>query len=127
MLFGGSKKEKKVLIIEDDIVLRSALAEKCKEEKWEVVALGDTQTLQAVLEKEKPAALILDLLLPQDDGMTVLEKLRASGNTIPVIVLSNLLGSENLLIDIERLGAVFFNKTAVMLEDVVRALEEHTS
>jgi hypothetical protein len=46
---------------------------------------------------------------------------------MPVIILSNLLGSENLRADAERLDAVFYNKSATSLEQIVQAVQEQVS
>jgi DNA-binding response OmpR family regulator len=114
----------KVLIVEDDVALRSALADKCRERGFKVLEASAATEVLGVLANEKPDALILDLILPMKDGISLLEELRASGYTQPVVIMSNLLGSEDLRADASRLDAVFFNKSSVSLDDIVSAVEQ---
>jgi len=120
-LFGGTKK---VLLVEDDATLRSALADKCKEEGFEVLEASAADEVLALLGTEQPHALVLDLILPVKDGISLLGELRAAGYTLPVLILSNLLGSADLREDAARLNATFYNKSAVTLDEIVGALKD---
>jgi len=113
----------KILIVEDDVTLRETLAEKCKERGFKVLEASAATEVLALLATEKPDALVLDLILPMKDGISLLEELRASGFTLPVVIMSNLLGSEDLRADASRLDATFFNKSSVSLDDIVAAVE----
>jgi DNA-binding response OmpR family regulator len=117
--FGGKKK---VLIIEDDVVLRRALRDELVSSEYVVLEAGDAQEVLTVVEKEVPDAIVLDLILPLKDGITLLEELRVSGYGMPVIILSNLLGSGDLRLDADRLGASFFNKSSSSLTEIVEKL-----
>ncbi len=50
--------------------------------------LHDGDGLQARLERERPALIVLDLMMPKVDGLTALRKLRARNDDIPVILLT---------------------------------------
>lgn len=117
--FAGNKT---VLIVEDDVTLRNTLEERFKKENYTVHVAGDAQEVLRTIEDKKPDALILDLILPLKDGITLLEELRASGYTLPVFLLSNLLGSELLRADATRLGASFYNKSSTAPDDLVTAV-----
>jgi DNA-binding response OmpR family regulator len=114
--------KKTVLIVEDDSVLRATLEERFRNEGYEVAAAGDANEVLLIIENTKPDALILDLILPLKDGITLLEELRASGYGLPVFLLSNLLGSELLRNDATRLGASYFNKSSTSPDDLVAAV-----
>lgn len=118
------KRFAKVLIVEDDVALRTALADKFKEKGYGILEASSANEVRTLLASEKPNALILDLILPVKDGISLLEELRQDGFSQPVIIMSNLLGSENLRADATRLGAVFYNKSAITLDEVVKAVEE---
>ena len=118
------RRSKKVMIVEDDVVLRSTLRDKCKERGFDVLEASEASEVLALLGTEKPDALILDLILPAKDGISLLEELRNSGYTLPVIILSNLLGSDDLRADAERLDASFYNKSSVTLDELVEELEK---
>ena len=114
----------KILIVEDDVTLRKTLAEKFKEKGYGVLEASAASEVQALLATEKPKAIVLDLILPAKDGVSLLEELRASGFSQPVVILSNLIGSENLRDDATRLGASYYNKSSTSLDDIVAAVQE---
>lgn len=89
---------KKVLIVEDEARLAEILADALKDIGLEVIVARDgEQGLNAALEKH-PNLILLDLLLPKKEGLTVLKELRAheTGAKTPVIVLTNLNDVENI-------------------------------
>lgn len=116
-------KFKKVLIIEDDKNLRAQLAEKFQDKGFKVVEAGDAHEALTMAGMEDPTAIVLDLILPLKDGISLLEELRTAGYNQPVIILSNLLGSDELRNDAEKLGADFYNKSRTSLDEVVQAVE----
>lgn len=82
---------KRILIIDDDPCIREVV-HICLSEigKYEVIEAGSGQEGLTEAFKEHPDAIVLDLCMPQMDGMEVLRQLRASQVTqmIPVILLS---------------------------------------
>jgi DNA-binding response OmpR family regulator len=119
--------QRTVLLIEDDAVLRAALKDEFANSGWHVLETADTQKIPTLLTKEKPDAVVLDLILPAQDGVSLLEEMRAAGHTLPVVILSNLAGSGTVRADAERLDAAFFNKSSVMLEDVVKEVTQRVT
>ncbi len=115
------KRPKHVLIVEDDVNLRRSLREIFEAKGFKVSEAGDASTVFSGLGQDVPDVMVLDLILPAKDGVTLLEELRSEKFTFPVVILSNLLGSDSLREDAERLGAVFYNKSSTSLEDIVRA------
>lgn len=113
------KKKRSLLIVEDDGVLRAALIERFQKEGYRVYDTYRTQEALTILSEKKPAALILDLILPVKDGVTLLEEVRSLGHTLPVLILSNLLGSKGLRDDAARLNATYFNKSSATLDTIV--------
>jgi DNA-binding response OmpR family regulator len=77
-----------VLLVDDDPGIRRTLAIGLELEGFAVVpASGGRAALEAVV-TVRPAAMLLDLTMPDLDGLEVLERLRADGNDVPVCVLS---------------------------------------
>jgi DNA-binding response OmpR family regulator len=77
-----------VLLVDDDPGIRRTLAIGLELEGFAVVpASGGRAALEAVV-AVRPAAMLLDLTMPDLDGLEVLERLRADGNDVPVCVLS---------------------------------------
>lgn len=84
---------KKVLIIEDDNFLQGLEAKKLSKEGYEVLAASNSEEAFKILDSKQGVDMILlDLLLPEVDGFTILEKVRENKDwsTLPVIVFSNL-------------------------------------
>jgi DNA-binding response OmpR family regulator len=77
-----------VLLVDDDPAIRRALAAGLELEGFAVVpASGGKAALEAA-ERVRPAVVLLDLSMPDLDGLEVLERLRAGGDQVPVCVLS---------------------------------------
>jgi len=118
------KRFSKILIVEDDVMLRTTLATKFKDKGYGVLEASAASEVRTLLATEKPSAIVLDLILPMKDGISLLEELRAVGFNQPVVILSNLAGSGDLRADASRLGASFYNKSSISLDEIVAAVEE---
>lgn len=77
-----------ILVVDDDPDLRDLLREYLTQQGFAVSVLHDGDGLQARLERERPALIVLDLMMPKVDGLTALRKLRARNDDIPVILLT---------------------------------------
>lgn len=88
--------KKKILIVEDEVSLRGALEMKLAMEGFDILQASDGKMGLEIALAEKPDLVLLDLILPKLDGITVLKELRANeaGKEIPVIILTNLNSSE---------------------------------
>ncbi len=79
---------KRVLIVEDEEGLLEGLAHNFKFEGYEVLtAKTGPEGLKLAL-KQKPDCVILDIMLPEKDGFTVLKELRQRHRDIPVLVMT---------------------------------------
>src|SRR5688572_22045586 len=80
--------KKRVLIVEDEEGLLEGLEHNFKYEGYEVLKAKDgTEGLKLAL-KQKPDVVVLDIMLPQKDGFTVLKELRQRHRDMPVLVLT---------------------------------------
>lgn len=116
----------KILIVEDDIVLQKSLSEYLSSEGFEIVCASNGEDGIKKAVSEKPALILLDIVLPKKDGYEVLQEIKASPetNTIPVVLLTNLNG----VADVERaleLGATtYLVKADYKLEEVTSKIKE---
>jgi DNA-binding response OmpR family regulator len=78
----------KILVIDDDPRLRDLLVRYLSEQGFAVQALPDARDLDKKLQRDPPHLLVLDLMLPGEDGLAVCRRLRGSGETVPVIMLT---------------------------------------
>ena len=102
-----SKIKKKILIIEDDKMICSMYKTKFENDGFEVFAANDGIEGLEVAKKEKLDIIMLDIILPQLDGFSVLEELKKNVKIkkVPVVMLTNL-GTNEDKEKGERLGAV---------------------
>lgn len=77
----------KVLVIDDDPNVLELVKLYGEREGFEVVGLNDGDLTLAVFEREKPDAVILDIMLPGKDGLTLCRELR-SVRMVPIIMLT---------------------------------------
>jgi DNA-binding response OmpR family regulator len=78
----------KILVIDDDPRLRDLLVRYLSEQGFAVQALPDAREIDKKLQRDPPHLLVLDLMLPGEDGLAVCRRLRGSGETLPVIMLT---------------------------------------
>lgn len=78
----------RILAVDDEQMLTDLLAMALRMEGWEVrTASSGLEALQVARDFE-PDALVLDIMMPDLDGMSVLRRLRESGNLVPVLFLT---------------------------------------
>jgi DNA-binding response OmpR family regulator len=77
-----------VTIVEDDAAIAEGLALNLKLLGYRTAIIADGETAQRRIMQEPPALVLLDISLPKQSGLWVLERLREQNNQVPVIVLS---------------------------------------
>lgn len=77
-----------VTIVEDDGAIAEGLALNLKLLGYRTVVAADGESAYEVITADPPALVLLDISLPKESGLWVLEQLRGAGNHVPVIVLS---------------------------------------
>ena len=118
---------KKILIVEDDAFLKGLAAQKLAEHKFEVISAGSAEEAVKLVDTETPDLILLDVILPGDDGFVVLKKIRENVKMVktPVIIFSNMADPENMK-KAESLGATSYmvksNFTLAELVEKVKSL-----
>jgi len=117
---------KKILVIEDDISISTALEMKITGAGYDVIVASDGEDGLSKALFERPNLILLDIILPKMDGMTVLDNLRKDewGKSVPVIVLSNLGTGDEIQRSRENNVKDFLIKTDWSMDDVVRKIKE---
>ena len=77
-----------IWVVDDDPELRQLLNTYLSEQGYEVRTLNDGKQFLARLEFQRPHLVVLDLMLPGDDGLTLLRRLRDNGDDLPVVMLT---------------------------------------
>jgi two-component system phosphate regulon response regulator OmpR len=77
-----------IWVVDDDPELRQLLGSYLTDQGYEVRCLTDGRQLMARLEFQRPDLVVLDLMLPGDDGLTLLRRLRDASDDLPVVMLT---------------------------------------
>ena len=78
----------KILIVDDDARLRSLLDRFLSEEGYRVRSVENVEQMDRLLSREIFNLLVLDLMLPGEDGMSACRRLRSNDNQMPIIMLT---------------------------------------
>ncbi len=78
----------KILIVDDDVRLRRLLERYLTEQGYRVRAVENTEQMDRLLARELYSLIVLDLMLPGEDGLTACKRLRDQENRTPIIMLT---------------------------------------
>ena len=84
----NAKVRYKVLLVDDDARLRELLSRYLMEQGFSVKAVPDSASLDRALHREHFDLIVLDLMLPGEDGLAICRRLRADDNQIPIVMLT---------------------------------------
>ena len=84
----AGEKSAVVLLVDDDARIRRTVGAGLRLEGFEVVPAAGGRAALAAVEQTDPAVMLLDMAMPDLDGLEVLRRLRAAGHDLPVCVLS---------------------------------------
>lgn len=117
---------KKILIIEDDAIMLSTLTDNLTAEGFEIIKAGDGKEGLATALREHPDLILLDILLPVMDGITMLKKLREDvwGKDAKVIMLTNLSDNENVAEAMAYGSYDYLVKSCWKIEDLIAKVRE---
>lgn len=122
----SKKVRKKILIVEDDLPLARVMKEKLTKENFIVMTAKNGQEgLELALAKQ-PDLILLDIVMPKMDGLSMLKKLREDkwGKEVPVVVLTNLGDADNIAKATERGAYDYLVKVHWKLGDVISKVKE---
>jgi len=116
----------KILLVEDDPFLLSMYTTKFEAEDFKVVIADDGEKGLRLAEKENPHIILLDIMLPKMDGLTVLENIRKNNKikNVPVILLTNLSQKDEINRAMELGAADYLIKAHFMPSEVVEKIKK---
>ena len=120
------KEKIKILLVEDDLFLMGMYATKFELENFVVVVAEDGQKAIRIAAKEMPDIVLLDIMLPKQNGFEVLKQLKADKATvdIPVILLTNLSQKDEIDKGLEMGAADYLVKAHFMPSEVVDKIKK---
>jgi len=111
---------KKILIVEDNKDFLWLLRQSFSNQPFSVLYAEDGQEGALLAEKEKPDLILVDILMPKMDGITMVQNLKAQGNTAQVIFLTNMKDLDHISKAMEVTGeSDYIVKSDVRLDVIV--------
>jgi len=114
-----------IVFIEDEPMLQKTLSDFLRQHGHTTAAAFDGESGLALIRREKPALVVLDLILPRLHGLEVLERMQHDDTLrdIPAIVLTNLDSSESVERAIELGVKAYLVKTDYTLDGILQKIE----
>ena len=85
----NENQKERLLIVDDDLRLQQLLTEYLDEQGYTTFAVGNGKAMDSWLDEHHPDLIILDLMLPGEDGLSLARRIRQRDtDTIPIIILS---------------------------------------
>ncbi len=82
------KRLDKIVIVDDDARIRDLLRRFLAQEGFDVLLAEDARALQRITQRETVDLLVLDVMLPGEDGLSICRRLRQAGDKTPIIMLT---------------------------------------
>ncbi|MES2636393.1 MAG: two-component system response regulator OmpR [Pseudomonadota bacterium] len=83
-----AENNKKILMVDDDLRMRELLQRYLTEQGFSIKTVSDSKEMDATLVNEQFDLLVLDLMLPGEDGLAICRRLRGNKFTTPIIMLT---------------------------------------
>jgi DNA-binding response OmpR family regulator len=78
----------RLLIVEDDDIVADAISRSLTAASYAVVRVASAEAAQAAIASEEFAMAVIDVGLPGTDGLTLVRRLRTTGNVLPTLILT---------------------------------------
>jgi len=76
----------KILVVDDDMRLRALLERYLTEQGFQVRSVANAEQMDRLLTRESFHLMVLDLMLPGEDGLSICRRLRSQSNPMPIIM-----------------------------------------
>lgn len=81
-------KKKKILIVDDEVDFIEIAKARLEADNYDVIIANNGREALEKVKKDKPDAVLLDVMMPEIDGLSVLKQIRAQDAKIPVFVIT---------------------------------------
>lgn len=113
-----------ILVVDDEIGIRELLSEILADEGHDVLLAENATAARAAREAARPDLVLLDIWMPDTDGITLLKEWAASGQlTMPVIMMSGH-GTIDTAVEATRIGAMDFLEKPIALQKLLAAVRK---
>ena len=110
----------RVLLVEDEVEIQSFLQRSLTEAGYQVEAAGDARTAERMTIESTHDVLVVDLGLPDEDGLSLILRLRQLGLSAPVLILSARRSVDDRVRGLEQGGDDYLTKPFALAELLAR-------
>jgi DNA-binding NtrC family response regulator len=113
-----------ILVVDDELGIRALLSEILSDEGHNIELAENATQARAVRERMRPDLVLLDIWMPDVDGVTLLKEWGSAGLlTMPVIMMSGH-GTIDTAVEATKFGAIAFLEKPITLQKLLRAVEQ---
>lgn len=113
----------KILVVDDEIGIRELLSEILLDEGYDVKLAENAAAARAARNGERPDLVLLDIWMPDTDGITLLKEWSANGQlTMPVVMMSGH-GTIDTAVEATRIGAIDYLEKPIALQKLLSTVK----
>ncbi len=116
-------KNARILIVDDESNIRELLEEILSEEGYEVATAEDADSARGAYSRQSFDLVLLDIWMPDVDGITLLREWAQAGELVPVVMMSGH-GTVDTAVEATRLGAIDYLEKPVSLAKLLRTVDK---
>jgi two-component system nitrogen regulation response regulator NtrX len=117
----------KILIVDDEVGIRELLSEILRDEGHDIILAENAGAARAARNAARPDLVLLDIWMPDTDGVSLLKEWSANGQlTMPVVMMSGH-GTIDTAVEATRIGAMEFLEKPIALQKLLAAVKRGLS
>lgn len=117
----------KILIVDDEVGIRELLSEILRDEGHDILLAENAAAARAARNAARPDLVLLDIWMPDTDGVSLLKEWSANGQlSMPVVMMSGH-GTIDTAVEATKYGAMAFLEKPITLQKLLRAVEQGLS
>ena len=114
-----------ILVVEDDENMRKSLRTMLETTGYNVLEAVNGSEAKAVYEREKPALVLMDIILPGEHGLDAIKEIIKFDSDARIVALSGI-HHESLIMSTLDAGAMDFMAKPFTVEDMIEVIKKHT-
>lgn len=114
----------KILIIDDELGIRELLSEILNDEGHTIEAAQNATEARALLPKFVPDLVLLDIWMPDTDGVTLLKEWGASGQLVMPVVMMSGHATIDTAVEATKIGAMAFLEKPITMQKLLKAVDQ---
>jgi len=111
-------KKKKILVVDDEPDFLEVIKIRLEVNNYEVITASSGKEALTKIKREKPTAVLLDILMPKVDGFEVLKKIRRSNKKLPVYIITAFSNEERFKLAQKLDASGFVVKTSSLKKEI---------